>query len=45
MIDELLRRGTVRTGDLVIIKRGDLTGVAGGTNVLKIVKVGEQVSF
>ena len=45
VIDELLRRGTVRTGDLVIITRGDLTGVAGGTNVLKIVKVGEQVSF
>jgi pyruvate kinase len=40
-IDELLRRGAVRDGDLVIITKGDLTGVMGGTNAMKIVRVGE----
>lgn len=42
-IDELLRRGAVRDGDLVIITKGDLMGVLGGTNAMKIVKVGELV--
>ena len=42
-IDELLRRGAVREGDLVIITKGDLMGVHGGTNAMKIVKVGELV--
>ena len=39
-IDELLRRGAVRDGDLVIITRGDLMGVGGGTNAMNIVRVG-----
>lgn len=39
-IDELRRRGTVREGDIVIITKGDLTGVLGGTNAMKIVVVG-----
>lgn len=43
-IDELLRRGAVRDGELVIITKGDLMGVMGGTNAMKIVKVGELVS-
>jgi pyruvate kinase len=42
-IDELLRRGAVRNGDLVIITKGDLNGVQGGTNAMKVVKVGELV--
>ncbi len=42
-IDELLRRGAVRDGDLVLITKGDLMGVHGGTNAMKIVKVGELV--
>ncbi len=42
-IDELLRRGAVREGDLVIITKGDLMGMHGGTNAMKIVKVGELV--
>ncbi len=42
-IDELLRRGAVREGDFVIITKGDLMGVHGGTNAMKIVKVGELV--
>jgi pyruvate kinase len=41
-IDELLRRGAVREGDLVIITKGDLMGVLGGTNGMKIVRVGEM---
>jgi len=39
-IDELLRRGAVREGDLVVITRGDLMGVGGGTNAMNIVRVG-----
>ena len=42
-IDELVRRGAVRDGDLIIITKGDLTGVHGGTNAMKIVRVGETV--
>jgi pyruvate kinase len=42
-IDELVRRGTVRDGDLVIITKGDLMGELGGTNAMKIVRVGELV--
>ncbi|MBI5611530.1 MAG: pyruvate kinase [Gammaproteobacteria bacterium] len=41
-MDELRRRGTVREGDLVIITKGDLTGVLGGTNAMKIAIVGGQ---
>jgi pyruvate kinase len=41
-LDELRRRGTVREGDLVIITKGDLTGVKGGTNAMKIAVVGGQ---
>lgn len=42
-IDELVRRGAVRDGDLIILTKGDLTGVHGGTNAMKIVRVGETV--
>ena len=41
-IDELKRRGVVRDGDLVILTKGDLLGVMGGTNAMKIVRVGEE---
>jgi pyruvate kinase len=41
---ELLRsRKLVEDGDLVIITKGDLMGVDGGTNAMKIVRVGELV--
>lgn len=43
-IDELKRRGVVRDGDLVIITKGDLMGVMGGTNAMKIVRVGDEVT-
>lgn len=42
-IDELKRRNLVNDGDLVIITKGDLMGVLGGTNAMKIVRVGEEV--
>ena len=41
-IDELVRRGAVRDGDMVIITKGDLMGVHGGTNAMKIIMVGEH---
>jgi pyruvate kinase len=41
-IDELVRRGAVRDGDLVIITKGDLMGVLGGTNAMKIITVGKH---
>ncbi|NOX07893.1 MAG: pyruvate kinase [Gammaproteobacteria bacterium] len=39
-IDELVRRGAVRDGDRVILTKGDLSGVEGGTNAMKIICVG-----
>lgn len=38
IVTELTRRGAVRSGDRIIITKGDLTGVSGGTNVMKIVR-------
>jgi pyruvate kinase len=43
VIEELQRRGAVRDDDLVIITKGDLNGVPGGTNVMKIIRVGEHI--
>ena len=42
-VDELKRRGAVRDGDLLIITKGDLMGEHGGTNAMKIVRVGDLV--
>lgn len=42
VIEELLRQETVRTGDLVIITKGDRSGVEGQTNIMKIMRVGEH---
>ncbi len=43
-VDELVRRGAARDGDLVIISKGDLIGMHGGTNAMKIVRVGDLPS-
>ncbi|RJQ46650.1 MAG: pyruvate kinase [Gammaproteobacteria bacterium] len=43
-VDELVRRGAVRDGDLLIITKGDLMGMHGGTNAMKIVRVGDMVA-
>lgn len=42
VIEELLARGTVQNGDLVIITKGDRCGVEGQTNIMKIMRVGEH---
>lgn len=39
---EMLRRGVVQKGDIVIFIFGDVVGIGGGTNSMKIVKVGER---
>ena len=41
-VDELKRRGVVRDGDLVILTKGDLMGEGGGTNAMKILRVGGE---
>lgn len=43
VVDILKQNGAVQEGDIVIITKGDLVGVHGGTNAIKIVKVGELV--
>ena len=40
-IDELRRRGAVRDGDLVILSIGEPLAKPGGTNTMKIVRVGD----
>jgi pyruvate kinase len=42
VIEELLRHGTVHEGDLVLITKGDRSGVEGQTNIMKIMRVGEH---
>jgi len=42
-IDMLLACGVVQENDLVIITKGDLMGVDGGTSALKIVRVGHLI--
>ena len=39
--NELLQRGVVSIGDLIVMTIGEPVGKAGGTNTMKIVKVGE----
>ena len=41
IIQQLRKRNQAKTGDKYIITKGDLTGVPGGTNALKVIKVGE----
>ncbi|BAW79758.1 pyruvate kinase [Candidatus Nitrosoglobus terrae] len=41
-VSELQRRGAIHGGDWVIITQGDFTGVPGGTNALKVVRVGDM---
>ncbi|GKS70368.1 pyruvate kinase [Nitrosomonas sp. PY1] len=39
--EELLNRGVVRNGDIMVMTIGEPVGKAGGTNTMKIIKVGE----
>ena len=38
----LLEKGLVKRGDLIVLTVGEPMGQAGGTNTLKIVRVGEH---
>jgi pyruvate kinase len=40
IVDDLLQQNHLSEGDLVIITKGDLKGYRGGTNTMKIIKVG-----
>jgi pyruvate kinase len=40
--DELLKRGAVKHGDYMVLTIGEPYGKAGGTNTMKVVKVGEH---
>ncbi len=42
-VAELKQRGAVSDEDYVLITKGDLAGVRGGTNAMKVVKVGETL--
>ena len=42
-INLLTNLGVAQDNDLVIITKGDLAGIQGGTNAMKIVKVGHLV--
>ena len=41
-INTLIAKGEVKDGDLVIVTKGDLVGINGGTNMLKIIKIGDN---
>ena len=42
-IDVLVAQGVSKAGDLVIISKGDLMNVHGGTNTMKVLEVGQPV--
>ncbi|MDQ2694781.1 MAG: pyruvate kinase [Pseudomonadota bacterium] len=44
VMDTLKAKGAVQDGDLIIVTRGDFTGIAGRTNTMKILRVGEDLS-
>jgi pyruvate kinase len=39
VFDQLLERGLVDVGDTIILTKGELTGVQGGTNSMQILRV------
>lgn len=41
-VELMIKEGIVDEGDLVIVTKGDLAGIKGGTNQLKILRVGEH---
>ena len=43
VVEELIRRGVVETGDYIIISKGDIVNVHGSTDSMKIIRVGEQI--
>lgn len=43
-IEELCSQGAAKEGDLVIISKGDVAKVHGGTNLMKILEVGKPIA-
>lgn len=43
-VDELKCRSALRDGDLAVISKGDLVGVGGATNAMKVIEVGNLVA-
>lgn len=41
-VEQLLENGIVEEGDMVIVTKGDLLGIDGGTNMFKMIRVGEH---
>ncbi len=41
IIDKLKQRGAINDGDVIIITKGDFKGISGGTNLMKIICVGD----
>lgn len=44
VVEKLVEQHWVKKGDLVIITKGDMFGVASGTNSMKIVRVGDWIA-
>lgn len=44
IVNRLRKRGQAINGDKFIITKGDLTGIEGGTNALKVITVGEGLT-
>ena len=42
-VDELLKRGVVRPGDWVVLTKGDRENTTGGTNIMKLLHVGDKL--
>lgn len=42
-VNQLVLRGVVNKGDLVLVSKGDYVNVHGGTNTLKIMRVGDEI--
>lgn len=42
-VAELVNRGVVQDGDLVVLTKGDYANAQGGTNAMKVVRVGQDV--
>jgi len=41
-VEQLLRHKIVEDGDMVIVTKGDLMGIHGGTNMFKMIRVGDH---
>jgi len=41
-VDQLLKDNVVSEGDLVVVTKGDLMGAQGGTNQMKVIRVGDH---